>query len=1143
MMLKPWVLAPVGLAAFAVLVWFAGPLLVMGGAAPLASTQARALVVAVFTLQYVAQKLWSTWRAARHNERVVSDLTPRSEPGLSAEALQLRDRFSTALAELRQMRFGARGGTWSSFSWKFGRSYLYQLPWYTIIGAPGAGKTTALLNSGLEFPLAAKLGRGAVRGVGGTRNCDWWFTDRAVLIDTAGRYTTHESDRVADRQAWEAFLGLLGRARPKRPLNGVLVAVSMGDLLSFTAEQRAGHARILRARLDELQNALRVRLPIYMLLTKCDLLPGFVDWFGAFSRQERDQVWGISFELNGAAAPDATAEFAPSFDRLADRLLDGLVERLEGERDSQRRARIFSLPRQLRALGEPLDALVRGAFGPPGNASSAAAICLRGVYLTSGTQQGTPIDRMLSAFGRELGLERQILPPNQSTGKSFFLSRLLSDVVFAEAELSGWTPRRQRWQRRLCLASAVLVVASALVLAARWVSGYSRSMNDISRLDADVSKVSSVVDAMPTRTGQDPRALLPALGATRALAQAAVAHKGPTELVAIGTGARLKLAAAAQGVYDRMLLGPLQRRIGKAVDATMRAGADMNVQYEALKAYAMLNDSQHFDSAGLKVFVVSYWDSTLSPPMSATERKELAGHLDALLSAGAVGSGVTLEPTLVESVRGRLSAQSPAERIALRLSVLLHSHPYADFSVTSLGPDVARLFVGADGTSQPRAVPGRFTMEAYQDVVIKAIPTVAAQLASEAGWVLGTSRVDAGAAGPQFMASYRGGYAQAWANLVQDLHLKPFASNAEAVQQAGALGAPNGPLARALDAIVRETSPNSMQGADGPIAPGDPFAAEFTALARFVTRDINGSSPLDRTLQSFRELQTLRASLASGAGPATTSATARDRISHVIADAQQEPEPVRSMLLSLAVLPMASVPGQGSRASGITLSQQVAARLGLMCLRSVAGRFPFNRGAGRDTSLEDFSRLFAPKGAFDEVFAQLLASRVDTSSDTWRSITPGGIDAMELERFRAAARLREVFFARGGAQPAFQLTFRPLDMDDGIDRFQLEVDGQIVRYAHGPPIATLVKWPGPHGSARIDAIPATEGEPEEYSGPWALFRLLDHAAVQEAGSPARFRVVFNVGGRHASFEVESDNGANPFRLRELERFECPISSH
>jgi type VI protein secretion system component VasK len=110
-----------------------------------------------------------------------------------------------------------------------------------------------------------------------------------------------------------------------------------------------------------------------------------------------------------------------------------------------------------------------------------------------------------------------------------------------------------------------------------------------------------------------------------------------------------------------------------------------------------------------------------------------------------------------------------------------------------------------------------------------------------------------------------------------------------------------------------------------------------------------------------------------------------------------------------------------------------------------------------------------------------------------------GPSAEELERFRSAARIRDVFFPHGGTQPAFQLTFRPLAMDQDIGRFQLEVDGQIVRYAHGAALPTVVKWPGSRGSARIDVTPTTEGEPVEYSGPWSLFRLLDHAAGRRRG--------------------------------------------
>ena len=98
-----------------------------------------------------------------------------------------------------------------------------------------------------------------MRGVGGTRNCDWWFTDEAVLIDTAGRYTTQERTAAVDASAWDGFLALLRKSRPRRPINGVLLTVSIQDLLQQTPAERKDHAAKLRARMQELHEKLGVR--------------------------------------------------------------------------------------------------------------------------------------------------------------------------------------------------------------------------------------------------------------------------------------------------------------------------------------------------------------------------------------------------------------------------------------------------------------------------------------------------------------------------------------------------------------------------------------------------------------------------------------------------------------------------------------------------------------------------------------------------------------------------------------------------------------------------------------------------------------------------------------------------------------------
>src|SRR6185312_13723750 len=171
----------------------------------------------------------------------------------AAERSQLQARFQEAVDTLRKTR---RGGN------------LYALPWYVVIGPPGSGKSTLLQNSGLNFPLSNKFGKEALRGVGGTRNCDWWFTDEAVFLDTAGRYTTQDSDRAADAGAWTEFLSLLRRYRKRRPINGVLVAMSLSDLLMLDANGLRDHIGAVRRRLDELGEQLRIRVPVYLVLTK-----------------------------------------------------------------------------------------------------------------------------------------------------------------------------------------------------------------------------------------------------------------------------------------------------------------------------------------------------------------------------------------------------------------------------------------------------------------------------------------------------------------------------------------------------------------------------------------------------------------------------------------------------------------------------------------------------------------------------------------------------------------------------------------------------------------------------------------------------------------------------------------------------------
>ncbi len=276
-------------AIFGACLWYFGPLLHWGDWRPLDTVTARVVaIVFVVVLAFLIIVLRWFFRR-RRNRKMEEDLTAvEAEPDMTAQELaELRDKMKEALGTLRKS--------------KVGRRHLYELPWYVMIGPPGAGKTTAIVNSGLQFPLAEAMGKSAIGGVGGTRNCDWWFTDNAVMIDTAGALRPRKAMR-RPTAAPGGFLGLLKKHRKRQPINGAVIAISLSDLSMQDETTQKGHANAVRRRLHELREKLGVRFPVYVLFTKADLIAGFTEFYDTLGKEDREQVWGFTFRLRNPRA-------------------------------------------------------------------------------------------------------------------------------------------------------------------------------------------------------------------------------------------------------------------------------------------------------------------------------------------------------------------------------------------------------------------------------------------------------------------------------------------------------------------------------------------------------------------------------------------------------------------------------------------------------------------------------------------------------------------------------------------------------------------------------------------------------------------------------------------------------------------------
>ena len=403
-----WFLTFVGTALLAVLLWFFGPFLAF-----LESWVVRLVLIAAMLAIWPGANLLLDWRRRRREAALVEGVAAAApDPTVTASAEEvaaLRDKLTTALDLLKRAR-GTKG-------------YLYEQPWYVIIGPPGAGKTTALLNC--RAAVSAGRRDGAERGGRRRRDalCDWWFTEEAVLIDTAGRYTTQDSDAAVDRAGWEGFLDLLKRTRLRQPLNGVIVAIA-ADRARRRRRARSGWRMraAIRRRIKEIEERLAIRLPIYALFTKADLLAGFTEFFDDLDREKRGQVWGATFPLTDARSRPRRAASRSEFQLLIERLNSRLFDRLQAERSPPRRSLIAGFASQMASLEAPLGEFLQEAFG--GSRLDPAPM-LRGFYFTSGTQEGTPIDRLTGVLARTFGMDQRRVPSlRPDHGRSYFLSRL-----------------------------------------------------------------------------------------------------------------------------------------------------------------------------------------------------------------------------------------------------------------------------------------------------------------------------------------------------------------------------------------------------------------------------------------------------------------------------------------------------------------------------------------------------------------------------------------------------------------------------------------------------------------------------------------------------------------------------------------------
>ena len=1137
-------------------------------------------VTAALALTWLAVLAWRLWKARRASAELERSMKAQAaaqvaaaRPDEQADIEAMQAEFAKAVEALKRSKLG-----------RASRDALAVLPWYLIIGPPGAGKTTALRASGLKFPYLSK--RGGVRGIGGTRNCEWWMTNEAVILDTAGRYATE----VDDHEEWTSFLRTVKRARPRKPINGLIVAVPVADLLGQSDEQAAELGQVMRQRVDEVLANLEVVLPVYVLVTKCDLLPGFVESFADLRKGDRGQVWGFSLGLDEQVQRLELA--TERFDGLVRVVDQRALERLADERQLAAREHLFEFPQQLGELRGPLVAFLDSVFAE--DVYKDVPI-LRGVYLTSGTQEGRLVDRLMSSMAEAFGLRVSATEAEPVLeARSYFLRDVFTGIIFKDQGVALLNARAARRDRLKLLGASVLVGALLLGFVGLSLASFLNNRG-LASSSADLAEAA----VRPGAQGLQVKTLeeLEPLRERVALLADQAEHGAPwSHGLGFYQGDALlaPLAKAYALALRRLLLDDLVDRDAQELDAfTRRLEASSGVPgreeyaraFEQLKLHLLLTapraDGEPATSPALQEFVglrMAATDERRRGSVASTRARMVDAHgrLFARLVAREPALALPRREGLVQRVRVALQRLPLSTLVAERLASLLDGQG-KDLTLAAM-LDQPSIALRATAT-----VRGAFTRRGHDEVIKKQLGDLKSLVEL---WVLAAKGQEAEALKDgdlgRLSAGYYERYVEEWRRFLESVTVEQGGLSSLAFLQELTRGEPP-PLKKLIEKVAENTRLGGLEqvaeegltllGTKKAAAAGSAKAAlgalgaatfgpadverAFAGLVSFgrgaadSAAKAGGGSPnasaLDAYLIELAFVQDgLRGTSEGGDPTALLARVAQARTkTQALLDLQESAWRPRLQALLWPPLEAASSSSanEASRVAAATWCSVVA----LPFQRKFAGRYPFARSAN-DAAVADVAEFFRPgSGVLWGFFSESLRGSVQRSGEGFqfaRQVGGAGFRPELLGFLQRANDLTAALFPAGAAEPALVVSAR-VKPTPRIATVVLDVEGQHYEYRNGPDEWFRISWPGAiRGGGASIRVRTMEGNESSIirEGDWALLRLVEAGELRPSRNGQDFTVAFPFPELGATVQVDfhPSRSETPFLLARRGAASAPL---
>ncbi len=733
----------------------------------------------------------------------------------------------------------------------------------------------------MKYILAKQFKAENIKAIPPSDACNWWVTRDLVLVDVPGSYLFSKTKNMSQLLEafpflWQLLLNLLSRIRNENKLQGVIVTLHLPELMQQTNSQKKDEIILdLKKRLADVFDTFGASMPIHLVITKCDLLPGFVEFFGESSSDEAAQAWGVTLPARQENENLLTI-FVQRFNALIKRLNKQLIWHLHQERNANARSYIKDFPLQVEQLKESIVQVLKGIGIPQ--------LPLFSVYLTSSTQSNVeePTTALSSAETYFTSQPAGIMSLPEMPARAYFIRQfILHNLLAMPAKPDAVIKYSAAWQRRIAYGTAMSAVIMASILLGR---DFQKNIHQAYSVKSDLAQYQLNI----RQSKQQSEHLAQALPLLNSLKRAANANTDTLSLYAN------KSKKTANSAYHRALQTLVLSKLTNYFEKYLQTANNKNPEqvYKILKAYLMLGDAAHFQASSIAEIV-----EQLMPDVG--DKATVMALTDHIQTA-VLAEPASQNNELIAKVRKQLlGLSSPALGFVILKNMGNNNIDDAIDLGTVLGnPPV--LVSKAVAT----VIPAMFTAKKFDSILSNEINSAATE-ALQGNWILGsnivvTDQMAVDALAAQLRTQYIANYVDIWESLLANIQLNVPKNLAQLDNMIAILTGNDSPLLQLLDTIKINT-------ALAPLTAASPKLQSLSLLlASAHDAKPNALYGIFVSLQELHSyLQAMlntpdTAILISQAVAQHVKSPNDDPITHIHVIAEQSPEPMKTWLNTLA---------------------------------------------------------------------------------------------------------------------------------------------------------------------------------------------------------------------------------------------------